>query len=81
LQPVEAWKTFWGMHQAGQSALAFSVARRLVLRLAVNNGTNGHTAGAADKTAPDANARDQGTVPERGNAGNDAEKPTEGDLT
>ena len=52
-----------------------------VLRLAVNNGANGHTAGAADKTAPDANARDQGTVPERGNAGNDAEKPTEGDLT
>jgi hypothetical protein len=25
-----------------------------VLRLAVNNGANGHTAGAADKTAPDA---------------------------
>ena len=52
-----------------------------VLRLAVNNGANGQTAGAADKTAPDADARDQGTMPERGNAENDAEKPTDGDLT
>jgi hypothetical protein len=51
-----------------------------VLQLAVNNRANGHTAGAAD-TVPDADARDQGTVPERGNAENDAEKPTEGDLT
>ncbi len=52
-----------------------------VLKLVVDNRTNGRTAGTGDKTPRDAeHAQDPGTAPESGNPDTCPEKPPEGDA-
>ena len=52
-----------------------------VLKLVVDNQSNGHAAGTGDETVPDADhVQDSGAVPKPGSPKSDPEKPTEGDV-